>query len=47
MLISAVIPVLNEADSLERLHEELAAVARGQGYELEVIFVDDGSRDGS
>lgn len=47
MLVSAVIPVFNEADSLERLHEELATVAREQGYELDVLFVDDGSTDGS
>ena len=45
MLVSAVIPVFNEADSLERLHQELLAVARDRGYELDVIFVDDGSTD--
>lgn len=47
MLISAVIPVYNEADSLGELHGELAAVAREQGWEWDVIFVDDGSSDGS
>ena len=47
MLVSAVIPVFNEADSLGRLHQELVTVAREQGYDLDVIFVDDGSTDGS
>ena len=47
MLVSAVIPVFNEADSLERLHSELDAVAREHGCPLEIVFVDDGSTDGS
>ena len=46
-MLSVVIPVLNEASSLETLWQELAAVARDRGYELEVIFVDDGSTDAS
>ncbi|MFH1924439.1 MAG: glycosyltransferase family 2 protein [Planctomycetota bacterium] len=45
--VSAVIPVLDEAESLEKLHEELSEVARSRGYDMEVIFVDDGSTDGS
>jgi dolichol-phosphate mannosyltransferase len=45
--LSAVIPVFCEADSLPKLHAELAEVARDQGHELEVIFVDDGSTDDS
>jgi len=45
--VSAVIPVLDEAESLEKLHEELSEVARSRGYDIEVIFVDDGSTDGS
>jgi dolichol-phosphate mannosyltransferase len=47
MLISAVIPVYNEAESLVALHGELSQVAAQQGYELEFVFVDDGSRDNS
>jgi len=47
MMLSAVIPVLNEVDSLAALHGELAAVARQYGYDLEILFVDDGSTDGS
>src|SRR3954471_13217623 len=46
-MLSAVIPVLNEVDSLAALHRELSDVARDNGYDLEVIFVDDGSTDGS
>ena len=41
------IPVFNEAESLETLHRELGEVAAAEGYELDVIFVDDGSTDGS
>ena len=36
-----------EAQSLPALHAELEEVARSQGYELEIIFVDDGSTDDS
>lgn len=46
-MISAVIPVYNEVQSLEQLHRELSEVARDNGYEMEIIFVDDGSQDGS
>ena len=46
-MISIVIPVHNENESLSVLHEELATVARQQNLELEIIFVDDGSNDGS
>lgn len=46
-MISAVIPVYNEVESLEQLHRELSDVARDNGYEMEIIFVDDGSHDGS
>ncbi len=45
--LSIVIPVYNEVESLAALHSEISAVAQAQGYELEIIFVDDGSRDGS
>ena len=46
-MLSVVVPVYNEADSLEALHGELVEVARAEGYELDVIFVDDGSTDES
>lgn len=47
MELSIVVPVFNEAESLPRLHEEIAALAAAQGYRLEIFFVDDGSTDGS
>jgi len=47
MLLSAVIPVFNEEESLPALHAELVAVAVANRYDLEVIFIDDGSKDGS
>ncbi|MEA1951750.1 MAG: glycosyltransferase family 2 protein, partial [Planctomycetota bacterium] len=46
-MLSVVIPVYNEADSLEALHGELVEVARAEGYKLDVVFVDDGSTDES
>jgi glycosyltransferase involved in cell wall biosynthesis len=46
-MLSTVIPVFNEVDSLKELHSELHAVAAEQGYELDIVFVDDGSTDGS
>jgi glycosyltransferase involved in cell wall biosynthesis len=46
-MLSIVIPVFNEAESLATLHRELSEVAAAQGYDLDVIFVDDGSTDGS
>lgn len=45
--LSLVVPVYNERESLAALHAEIAAVARDHGLALEVIFVDDGSKDGS
>ena len=46
-LISLVIPVLNERESLPALHAEIAEVARKNHLQIEVVFVDDGSTDGS
>jgi dolichol-phosphate mannosyltransferase len=46
-MLSTVIPVYNEAESLECLYRELDEVAAAEGYELDLIFVDDGSTDGS
>jgi len=46
-MLSTVIPVFNEAESLVALHGELDAVAREQNYQLDIVFVDDGSSDGS
>jgi dolichol-phosphate mannosyltransferase len=46
-MLSFVIPVFNEAESLSRLLEEIDAVAAEQEFDYEVIFVDDGSTDDS
>ncbi len=46
-LFSVVVPVCNEADSLERLYRELCTVFESVPYEPEFIFVDDGSTDAS
>ena len=46
-LISTVIPVFNEEESIPKLYDELTAVSNEYDYDLEVIFVDDGSTDGS
>ncbi len=46
-LLSIVIPVYNEQESLELLYGELSEVAAQNGYTMEVLFVDDGSRDDS
>jgi glycosyltransferase involved in cell wall biosynthesis len=45
--LSVVIPVRNEAPSLEELHSELAATLDAWGRAYELIFVDDGSTDES
>ena len=46
-MISVVIPVYDEAESIEELHRQLAEFASSLEDTLEIIFVDDGSRDGS
>ncbi len=46
-MISVVIPVFNERDSLPALAAEIAAVANAARLDLEILFVDDGSTDGS
>ena len=45
--LSIVLPVYNEADSLGPLWQELAEVMPSLAESVEVIFVDDGSTDGS
>jgi glycosyltransferase involved in cell wall biosynthesis len=47
MKLSTVIPVFNEMESLEQLRAELSEVAQSNAYQLEIIFVDDGSTDAS
>ncbi|MEI6575664.1 MAG: glycosyltransferase family 2 protein [Bacteroidota bacterium] len=47
MDISLVIPLLNEKDSLQELSQWITKVADDNHFSYEVIFVDDGSTDGS
>jgi glycosyltransferase involved in cell wall biosynthesis len=46
MKISVVIPAYNEKENLPVLHAELLQTLEGKG-ELEIVYVDDGSRDGT
>ncbi len=46
-MISVVIPLYNEDESLRTLHAEIADVTRIAGLDLEIWFVDDGSTDSS
>lgn len=45
--ISLVIPVFNEDGNLEELHRRLTTVLEGTGLPYEILFVDDGSTDGT
>jgi glycosyltransferase involved in cell wall biosynthesis len=45
--ISAIVPAYNEAESLPELHRELVAALEASGRSWEILYVDDGSRDGT
>src|SRR5256885_218452 len=45
--VSAIVLVYNEIDSIEPLHRELIGVLEGLGTSFEILYVDDGSRNGS
>lgn len=45
MKISLLIPTYNEEENVALLHAEITEMAAGQSFELEMIFVDDGSTD--
>jgi len=47
MNISIVIPLLNEEESLQELHHWIATVMQSNDFFYELIFIDDGSTDGS
>lgn len=47
MDLSVVVPVFNEADNVDALHAEIVAALAPSGLEYEVLFVDDGSSDGT
>jgi glycosyltransferase involved in cell wall biosynthesis len=46
--VSFVIPSYNEEESLEQLHSELDAVIKSEDLDaVEILFIDDGSKDGT
>lgn len=45
--VSLVIPVLNEKDSISILYDEISEVMKKEDLSYEIIFIDDGSSDGS
>ncbi len=47
MNLSIVIPLLNEEESLQELHNWIVTVMKTHGFSYEVIFIDDGSTDNS
>jgi glycosyltransferase involved in cell wall biosynthesis len=46
-MISLVIPVFNEHESLTELHAEIREATQAAGIDVELLFVDDGSKDAS
>jgi len=46
-VISVVVPTYREADNLALLAEAVDAALSGPGYDYELLFIDDDSRDGS
>src|SRR6185295_1472183 len=45
--VSVLIPVIDEAGTVEELAQRVAAVLEREGRSFEIIFIDDGSRDGT
>ena len=45
--LSVIVPVFNEVSSLKLLHRQLTEILQKLGRNYELIFVDDGSTDGS
>ncbi len=46
-MLSVIIPVFDEAENLPQLTRELDRAGELNGYELQIIIVDDGSKDGT
>ncbi len=47
LLLSVVVPLYDEEESLPQLQREIDQVCRKEHLDYEVIYIDDGSRDGS
>ena len=45
--ISVVVPVFNEEGNVRELHREIVEICEKENYNYEIIFVDDGSSDGT
>lgn len=45
--VSVIVPIYNEVENLPELHRQLTTALADIGKEYEIIFVDDGSTDGS
>lgn len=45
--ISVIVPVYNEEGNIEQLHSEIVDICMKNKYKFEIIFVDDGSNDGT
>jgi glycosyltransferase involved in cell wall biosynthesis len=45
--VSVIIPAFNEVESLRELNDKIQAAFQNTSYDLEIIFVDDGSKDGT
>lgn len=45
MKLSIVVPLFNEEENVAELHRRIGVALEGSGHEVEMIFVDDGSRD--
>lgn len=45
--ISIVVPVYNEQDNLKEFHKRITAIMKDTGYDYNLVFVDDGSKDSS
>lgn len=46
-MLSVIIPIYNEEENIQPLHAELSEVLESLGRPYEIIYVDDGSTDGS
>src|SRR6266581_3739153 len=46
-LLSVIVLVYNEVESVEQLHSELSDVLEALDLAYEILYIDDGSRDGS
>jgi glycosyltransferase involved in cell wall biosynthesis len=47
IFLSVVVPIYNEEENIEPLYQEITAAAAGKYRDVEIIFINDGSGDGS